>query len=322
MPESLSKDWIISKLPEEEIFNFYGLTVRDDKFVSPLRNDNHPTCNFYRDNNNRLIYRDWATNHYFDAIGFVMWKFGISYGQALLRIRKDMILRNPGSRRSNGNTVRITKKQPSRIRIKRRQWNQWDENYWRQFGLSLAVLKRFNVYPIERAWLNDEPFYLYSNEDVCYAYRFGYEQYKLYFPLREQHRFVTSYRGIQGENQLPVKGKWLVITKSLKDVMLLYRYGIPAIALQGEAIVPDTELIERFGKRFENIVMFYDNDKQGILSMQKAKKFISCVWIPRHYGVKDITDSYKSYGKDATYELIFYAMRKVIRHLALHNVNV
>jgi DNA primase len=123
--------------------------------------------------------------------------------------------------------------------------------------------------------------------------------------LREEYRFVTSFRGIQGEKQLPKTHEWLIITKSLKDVMLFRRYGIPAIALQGEANVPDNDLIDKFGKRFEKIIMFYDNDKQGILSMQKAKKLIPCVWIPRKYKVKDITDYYKAYGKDATYELIF-----------------
>jgi len=318
VPESISKDWILSKLPEEEIFNFYGLTVRDDKFCSPLRNDKRPTCNFYRDNKNRLVYRDWATNHYFDAIGYVMWKYGISYGHALQRIHEDMILRNPGSKPIKGTTVRITKKQPSRIRIKKRNYSQWDENYWRQYGLSSKVLDFYNVYAVERAWLNDEPFYLYDHNDPCFAYRFGYEEYKLYFPMREQHRFISSTKRIQGINQLPQTADWLVITKSLKDVMLLHRFGIAAIAMQGEAIIPDNELIEKFTGRFQNIVMFYDNDERGILSMQKAKKLIPCVWIPRKYEAKDITDYYKEYGKEATFELIFYAMRKVEKYLALH----
>jgi hypothetical protein len=310
VPESLSKDWIISKIPEEAIFNFYGLTVQDGKFCSPLRADNRPTCNFYRDNNNVLMYRDWATNHHFDAIGFVKWKYGISYGQALSRIYNDMINHNPG-KPGQGTTVHIVKKKASEIRIKRRPFNQSDIYYWQQFGISTQVLDIFNVSAIQRAWVNNEPVYLYNQSDVCYAYRFGAFKYKLYFPMRKEYRFLSSSSDIQGWNQLPDKGDWVVITKSLKDVMLLYTFGIPAIALSTEAQVPSNELITKLKERFTNIVLFYDNDERGISSMQKAKTSLPCMWIPKRYEVKDITDYYSKYGRDATYELIFYAKRKL-----------
>ena len=310
--ESLSKDWIISKIPEEAIFNFYGLTIQDGKFCSPLRADNRPTCNFYRDNKNMLIYRDWATNHHFDAIGFVKWKYKISYGQALSRIYDDLInTHNPGKQSGHGATVRIVKKKASKIRIKRRPFNRRDIHYWTGFGISEQVLNIFNVSAIQRAWVNNESVYLYNQSDVCYAYRFGAFKYKLYFPMREDYRFLSSSSAVQGWKQLPEKGEWVVITKSLKDVMLLYTYGIPAIALSTESQVPSNELITKLKERFDNIVMFYDNDERGISSMQKAKVNLPCMWIPKRYEVKDITDYYSKYGRAATYELIFYAKRKL-----------
>lgn len=308
--ESLDKDWILSKISEEEIFNFYGLTIQNGKFCSPLRIDSRPTCNFYRNTNNQLIYRDWATNHHFDVIGFVKWKYGISYGQALFRIHEDIIKMNPGSSSVNNNTVRVIKKQSSRIRIKKRPFNARDVQYWNKHGISTAVLNIYNVFAIERAWVNDESIYLYNQSDVCYAYRFGEEKYKLYFPMRTDYRFMSSTSKIQGWQQLPMLGKWLVITKSLKDVMLLSRFGIAAIALSTEAQIPTIELITELRERFDNIIMFYDNDLRGLSSMQKIKSMLPCMWIPKRYNIKDITDYYSMYGKEATYELIHYAKQK------------
>lgn len=39
---------------------------------------------------------------------------------------------------------------------------------------------------------------------------------------------------IQGSKMLPKSGEFVVVTKSLKDVMALYEFGIPAIAPNSE----------------------------------------------------------------------------------------
>ena len=59
-------------------------------------------------------------------------------------------------------------------------------------------------------------------------------------------------------------------------------------------------------ERFKKIVLFYDNDLPGIHNMNKFRKQfdVHCVWIPRKYGAKDISDFYKMYGREKTIELI------------------
>ena len=313
VPEQIDKDFIFSRLTEEDIFGFYGIPVQRGKFCSPLRRDRRPTCNFYRSRNNQLIYRDWGTNHRFDAIGLVQWKFNLSFGQALIRIWADMLVSgNPSLPASYGKTEYISKKEPARIRVKRRPWTMDDAQWWQIHGISLNTLRFYNVSPIERAWLNGEPFYVNNPKDVCYAYHFGFEEYKLYFPMRDEFRFISSSSAIQGWHQLPPTGRWVVITKSLKDVMLLHEYSIAAIALHSEALVPSDDLLEKLKERFEYAVLFYDNDRQGITAMQQAKSKMPCIWIPRKAGSpKDITDYRAAYGYVKTLDLIKYAENKL-----------
>ena len=111
---------------------------------------------------------------------------------------------------------------------------------------------------------------------------------------------------IQGAKQLPKVGSTLVITKSLKDVMTLYSFGITAIAPNSEHLFISEKQFEKLKARFKNIYVFYDNDLTGISNMNKIrKKFnVKCLWIPKKYGVKDISDFYQRYGKEETLKLI------------------
>jgi len=317
VPEKLNLDWILNKVSEEEVFSFYGITVQKKIFCSPLREDKRPTCSFYRTEKGKLFYKDWAVNHEFDAFGFVEWKYNLNFFEAMKKVYEDMIRLNPGNSSASNNKsynkrniIKIEKRDSSQITVKRRGFAHGDLLYWKQFGISLKTLVHYNVSAIERAWVNQKSVYLHQKQDVCYAYRFGDKKYKLYFPTRKEYRFLSTPVKIQGLNQLPEKGNILVITKSLKDVMTLHEFDIPAIALSSEAVVPDEELLCKLRLRFKNIVMFYDNDTRGILSMQKVKSELPCMWIPRKYNVKDISDYYKMYGSVATYKLINYAQQK------------
>lgn len=127
-------------------------------------------------------------------------------------------------------------------------------------------------------------------------------------------RFLSNWKSflLQGSKQLPKEGDTLVITKSMKDVMCLYSLGVTAIAPNSENLFLTESQFSKLKSRFKRIVVFYDNDLPGIHNMNKIKKSfdVQCLWIPRSYGAKDISDFYKMYGRDKTLELIEYARRK------------
>ena len=112
---------------------------------------------------------------------------------------------------------------------------------------------------------------------------------------------------IQGYDQLPKKGKLLVITKSQKDSMVLNSLGIPSCSPNSETQFINNSILLELKESFNNIVVLYDNDLPGIQNMNKFKKQypeLIYTWIPRKYGAKDISDFYKIYKRKETLNLI------------------
>ena len=135
-------------------------------------------------------------------------------------------------------------------------------------------------------------------------------------PQRKTYRFLsnTGKNFIQGSKQLPDTGDLLVITKSMKDVMALYEFGIPAIAPCSEVLFISKQQLKKLKERFKHIIVMYDNDLPGISNMVKFKKQNPEAiyhWIPRAYKAKDITDFYKKYGKLETIKFIKLEIDKI-----------
>ena len=92
----------------------------------------------------------------------------------------------------------------------------------------------------------------------------------------------------------------------MKDVMTLYSLGITAIAPNSENLFMTENQYNKLKTRFKKLVLFYDNDLAGISNMNRIRKQfnIDCVWIPRKYKAKDISDFYLKYGREKTLELV------------------
>ena len=101
-------------------------------------------------------------------------------------------------------------------------------------------------------------------------------------------------------------GNLLVVTKSMKDVMLLYELGIPAIAPCSENVFLTDNQYNKLRPHFDNCIVLFDNDIAGVQNLRKIKKQhpeLICTCIPRSLS-KDISDFYAKYGKKKTIALI------------------
>ena len=110
---------------------------------------------------------------------------------------------------------------------------------------------------------------------------------------------------------LPKTGDCLVITKSMKDVMCLYEYGITAIAPCSENMFLSEAQYNRLKKRFKRIFLLYDTDIPGVSNMRKIRKNfpdIEVIMIPRDIGYKDISDVRRYCGNKFTKNLITNAL--------------
>jgi hypothetical protein len=309
--DEITTDLILSKVTEYDIYKYYiGSDFKIGRITnSPLRNDNNPSFGIFKALNKSLLFKDQATGDSGNCITFVAKLNNISYKKAEKLIYKDIIA-NKLKISTVGTNIKEAFDTATMISIKKKNFTSTDDLYWGQFNIDRLTLKHFNVYPISNYWINDLLSQdVYSNINPIYAYQI-YLKFKIYKPLNPNKKYkwvgnVGMY-DIQGLEQLPLNGKLLIITKSLKDVMVLYKMGITAIAPQGEGHnIPD-KIIQNLKNRFEEIIIFYDNDEAGIKASLKltTKYNFKNILIDDTYNCKDISDFVKDYTFEKAKEWI------------------
>lgn len=312
----ITKNLILSKVSEEEIFTKYGAPVQYGSFRSPIRTDKKPTCNFYRRRDNRLCLIDHSGNFNGDCFDFAMRSVPghLTFGKILNQIAVDFHLTDGVVMFDRKPIVEtyIAREETCDIRVQRREWNAEDEKYWGRWQFKKSTLELYHISPIERAWANGEPIYAYMGRkgDEAYVYHFGQYDYKIYFPYRQKGRFRHNNSWLlQGYLQLPASGEFLVITKSLKDVAKLYEFGIPAVAPMSETTIPSEDALAELSERFGRLIVLYDNDWPGKRQMVKIAKTyyekfaLEFIVFPQHYP-KDFTDYFEQRGHQNTVDLI------------------
>lgn len=310
VPE-INKEFILSKLSQEEILERYlGIDVTyTDKVCSPLREDSSPTCNFRKTPSGTVIFKDWSGHFYGDCFEVVRYQFNCSFWDACEIIARDFNLIDGLDKGKNYNKKPKVKhykqkQEVAKIEVKWKDYTNNDIHYWTSYGINPTTLKKYNVGPISFAWINEVVQYSYKPTDPCYAYYFSEGVYKLYFPLREEWRFLGNHKGLQGYDQLPKTGKLLVVTKSLKDVMYLSQLNIAAVAPPSESSILTADQYADLTARFDKIVSLYDFDLTGVRSANKMYHTynIARIFLTNgrfntvDYGGKDITDIVKSQG--------------------------
>lgn len=309
--EELALSYLLQYTTEYDIYSYYI----GDKFdigrimTSPLRKDAHPSFGIFKsDKYGRLLFKDQATGLFGDCITFVSKLFKISYREATRKILID-INENNLTFSTDGVFIQEDYKSVSTIiSVKKRPFSKTDDDYWSQFSLSRDDLRHFNIYPISEYWINGiVQSWSYKAANPGYAYEI-YNKYKIYKPLDEKKRKWISNCGsydIQGYEQLSMNGDLLIITKSLKDVVVLHKLGYQAIAPQGENHSIPEKIINILSERFDKILVFYDNDTAGRNGANKiATKYkLKTIFIPEGQP-KDISDYIRDKGIDETINLM------------------
>lgn len=316
--DDLSLQKILNYVNERQIYEYYiGPKLRLNKSISsPFRTDNNPSWAIFTDKTSGdLLWKDFATGEAGGVITFVTKLFNISYWKALEKIWEDLIA-NKGITPANH---RKLLREPvtglkTHIGIKRRYFTKTDDEYWGQYYLDRKTLKDFNVYPIEKFWVNDiEQSFTYSKSQPMYAYKM-YDKFKIYRPNsdRKNGKWRTNCGAhyLQGYEQLANNGDLLILTKSLKDVMVLSKFGYNSIAPQSEQTAIPKNIMEELKERFKEIVVFFDYDEGGVEGAKKLceKYELKSVFVPKQYldiyRIKDISDFVKEMKEEETIKLL------------------
>lgn len=287
--QKLSLQAVSELVDQYDVFRHYctGFDKIGKLFKSEIRDDKNPTCCIKRFGD-KLLYRDFSDVGNQDCYGYIQMKYNCGFYEALEMINRDFSLNLDTTVSIQhvyvqpvlfGKKLEDIEESRTEIKVKTRKWNLNDKEYWStKYGFTSKDLEHFNIFPISWFWINGVD---YKAQKNAYAFYFGLDDkggqiWKIYQPKKKiKGKWFSNVTDkiFQGYNQLPETGDVLFITKSLKDVVALYKLGIPAIAPQGEAMKFTFEFIQELKSRFKKVVMLYDNDKPGIFAT-----FQNSVW--------------------------------------------
>lgn len=309
-PTIITKKLLLEKNSEETYFAFYGIPVTRELFKSPLRADHNPTCSFYRSRKGELYFKDFSTGDHFDFVNLVQSTFNVNFQKALKIIANDFgIINKPhyvkNERIFSYEGPSLEVKETSAIRCEIKDFSEDELKWWLKFGITKEILEMYNVYSVKHVFLNGKLHSSSSHKSPVFGYYFGntedgIEKWKIYYPNKRKHRFLLNCSEVQGLNQLDVSNnEYLVVTKSLKDVMTLRALGISAIATQGESILLEEWIYDSLADTYKLIIFNGDWDPAGKRFMVKSlRKFKGCCMTFKNkakYG-KDISDFIAKYG--------------------------
>lgn len=340
----LSIQEILKRTTEEEIFN---IVIQDEiikdkgaMYVAPYRSDSNPNC-YFEDYDGSLRFVDFASEFpvkSMDCVQMIKVCYNVSYIEALKIINDKLSL---GLGDNYGKTKEIlyehgyVEEKDKKIFKERtitfvpRQFNYKDKQFWLKYGITKQNLLDNKVKAVEiyRFVSKKGKTYTVRPIDICYAFTEFTDlkgniiegKVKIYRPYaHKEAKWITNCnQDVVGSLQfLPEIGETLIITKSLKDCIVLRNFGLTVIWFQNEGMVPNDEILFNIIKRFKNIVVWFDNDSTGIANAYLVKEHIETltkkqqvstltlppILLKEH--IKDPSDYYKIRGKNALLQFL------------------
>lgn len=261
----IDKDLLLKEFTQEQIMEYYfGSYIRLNKsYQNPFRKDKFPSCRFYYTDQRVLLFNDFALGKQFSCFQIASLSRGrpMSFGDIYRDMKNIPYTEIPKPKVSFFNEKKT--REETTIKVELIPFEQSDLDYWNQYNISEKVLKKFNIRKVGKAWTNGRLSYINLEQDPCYRYMEG-DRIKLYRPKSKKYKFRNNYTiDIEGLDHLPERGELLVITKAMKDIMVLSTLGIPAVCPRSETKLLEPEIMNPLFERFTNIVVWYDADGVG-----------------------------------------------------------
>lgn len=294
---------------------------------SPFRRDLRPSVGLYSRDGSRIYFKDFKTSERggtFDLLG-KLWS--TDFDGVLQRLHKElpqMVIANGIVHKyQNTGDKKVTFSKDIDLRCRRREWRDYDLEFWGQFGISKEWLEFGNIYPISHIFildLVDDTSKIIPADKYAYVFvefKDSTESVKIYQPFNEIYKWRNKHDASVWDlwDQLPESGEELIITSSRKDALTLWENtGIPSVSLQSESYFPKEHVVQQLKDRFKRIYVLYDNDWKKEINTGKEKgqllaNTFNLVYleIPKEADEKDPSDIVKRYGVET--------LRKVIKIL-------
>jgi hypothetical protein len=311
---------ILERVSEYDILSYYFGKVEMSKPIkSPFRKDRTPSFVFF-DKGDFIKFKDFGTGESGNLWQFLMRLNNWDYKALIFNLKRDFIENEVIPHK----TIKVASREDlsiySTIEVYTRDWNSRDDEFWGQYYITRDLLRAYDVYPLTGFWLNGIG---YSPKALCYGYLIAKDVWKIYQPY-SLYKWITNASGdsLQGFRRLPQNSDTLIITKSLKDVMVYNLLEYNAIAPQSENIVLDLDNLYLLEARFNRIIINYDFDLAGVKSTNQYKKLYNLGYFfftngrfnTYDYKAKDVSDLIKNRGIEETKELINKVINKTIKY--------
>ena len=324
------------KVSDKEILSRYmNIKSVPCTIQSPLRDDDVNPSFSLMERDGMIFWKDFGTGESGNLVKLLSKLWNVTYDEALLKLSLDTSQRVPRFdllRRYKGKLHVISN---SSIKVRVREWKDWDVEYWNSYGISQKFCRWCNVFPISHAFFTKED-EEGRKHTVCvpmdkYAYAYfewkdGKQSIKLYQPYSTTMKWLSKHDSSVWDLWKQAF-KWadtksdeaVIITSSRKDAMCLWEnLGVPAMALQGEGYLPKPQVMKQVIDRFKRVYLWYDNDfthKDDNPGQDNARKLVELypqlhnIVIPDNYKSKDPSDLVKNHGKETLQ--VFWMFNKV-----------
>ena len=312
----------ISLTDEDIIRRYLGIDKFPCSIQSPLREDDYRPSFSMKRKDDTIIWKDFGTGETGNAVTLMAKIWHVNYSEALLKIKLDTDHRIPRASLIHRYNGKLHLTNDSSIKVKVREWKDWDKEFWGSFGIPTDFASWCNVFPVSHAFFTrieeDGKKHTVTVPMDKYAYAYfewkdGKESIKLYQPYSQTMKWLSKHDAsvwdLWKHAFLFAKkksNKELIITSSRKDAMCLwYNLSVPAMSLQGEGYIPKPQVMQEVLDTFENVYIWYDNDFthwKDNPGQDNAKKIIEMypsvknICIPDEYQAKDPSDLVKTKG--------------------------
>ncbi len=322
--ERLTKEKILQLVPEYALWCHYsGINIKfGKKYISPVRNESDPSAVFFISYSGSILLKDYGDKVY-TLWNFLKVKLNLNYLEVIKRIDSDFGLQYYTDEKyavMSCNELIEHFKAPqhviperTRIYLKRKKWNHLELQFWKDYHISKEILDFYCISPLKTFWIvKSDKLYEYSSkkDELVFVFDFSEDKYKIYKPFAElkKDKWKNNCRSdtLMGLNQLPWISDTLIITKGMKELLILAELGYTAVALQGENNYPSQELYNQLDTRFESIYYLGDIDLVGKKASNEMKNRynLKLINLPDSTEYKDLADFSKLKGLEQVRNLI------------------
>lgn len=301
----LSLSSILTRIDEYGLYCHYLGFDPDIRgtYSSPIREvDDSPSFSFYNaypDAGVEFLWKDGALDKSGTIVQLVQYMYGLTYTHALEKIDSDFKLGFTDGTFATTKRVltykKPEKKEEATIAVNSKtQFTEAGLDFWISFHITEETLNLFDVTELYGATINSNQV---GYKELAFAYRIG-DKYKIYCPYNSKFKFVNNFpiKLAEGFFQLKKKSDTLIITKSLKDVMVLHELGYEAISPKSETTLLPKQYFKWINTHYKNVRVLFDNDMKHNGDKYPYDK----IYIPIDSECKDVSDFIREYGKEET----------------------